>query len=242
MRQTNSDSGSSTHIPSMYLGKLQPNEATSTNGQHSTEAHGMCFKAVLVGSADCRDAAQCPAPASQSHSGLAGCVKVPHELGGGASCSLHGTDEENGYGMMPQSHALNEGPPESDLQHCNRAISDSSSNSLQHNCPSQGEHASFASRNLHGHEAHECCQHETYQPGARACARHEPGMRSSSAAASRGHSSKKERPPCSNRAAENDTVYTPGSSSSSLGRFVTAAEQGAPIRVRSRSSMVFEVA
>ena len=241
----------------MDLGKQRPDEATSTHGRHSIEAYHGCATGMLAHTAACGHATGCkmhtchlqPSPAGcvgrldgeraalENQRALctasASCDTVPHELGGGASCSVHCRDEINNHGMTPQSHEQTDRLIELDSQHCNQAAPDTPSNSLQHSSPSQEEHAGFPSMQSYGHEAHDCCQHESHRPSARPV----PLATSARAAATEG-----QWPSCSDRAAENDIANTPGSSSSSLGKFVMAAEQGAPVRARPRSSMVFEVA
>lgn len=259
-RQTGSDWGSSKDLPT--LGKVQPDEATSTSGTHSTEEHDSSLNAMVVRSTACGRAAEHTVPIRPLHAGLAGsigspdedrlaleeqhpqcmagasCGEWPQEGVWGASSSLCGRSQQSSHDPTPQSQVAADGPPGSYFRHRDQA-SDLSPYSLQHNSPFQEEHASPPSMGVHGHGAHECCQHESHQPDAHI----ESGMRSASAAACRGRSSEGQRTYCSERARMNDIAHTPGSSSSSLSNIIImAAEHGAPARVRSRSSMVFELA
>lgn len=137
---------------------------------------------------------------------------------------------------MGPSRPSHSGPARQDFQ-LGAQAADLSPNSLQHDTHFQGECAKSPSREGNGHETHECCQHESHQPDA--CP--EPSIRSASAAESRGHTPEGQAPCSPDRPAMNDVLHTPGSSSSSAGSHVVVAEQGAPSRARSRSSMVLEV-
>ena len=259
LRQTGADLGSSQHLPS--LSKVQPDEATSTGGQHSVEKHALCLNVMFAQSTACGQTDEYMVPILPIHAALAGCPGSsngermaleeqhapcmagassgiwPQEGEAGACAPLQGRTEHHSHRLTPTSHAGADGLPALDFRHCNQT-SDSTPNSLQRNSHFQVERAIPSSREVHGHDSHVCCQHESHQPDA--CCEH--GMRSASAAAFRGHSSEEQRPYCSYKATMGGAAPTPSSSSSSLGTGIMAAKRGASNRARSRSSMVFEVA
>ena len=156
-----------------------------------------------------------------------------HNMGFGAMLARSTACGHAAERMMPTRH-LTSGPARLDFQLCNEAA-DSSPNSLQHGTRFQEECANSLTREVHGHEAHECCQHESHQPNAHL----ESGSRS--AAVCLGHRSGGQAPVSFDRAAMNDISRMPGSSSSSAGSHIMAPEHSAPVRARSTYSMVFEV-